>query len=102
MNNGNMGMQNQYNTPNQYSNPMQNPMQNNIHHNPIPIQNNNPLHNASAPSLNSIQQGNQSVLNVLTGVEGVTSVEVSPSQQLSKQSTPGKAQPVPFKSADAL
>merc|ERR1712032_1077982 len=54
--------------------------------------------------MNSIQQGNQSVLNVLTGVEGMTSVNASP-QQVSpkevspKQNTPGKAA---FKSADAL
>jgi len=59
----------------------------------------NPLHNASAPSMGSIQRGNQSVLNVLTGEPSppesypVTSAEVTPKKNVASpvQATPGKA-----------
>merc|ERR1719361_993138 len=59
-----------------------------------------PMHNASAPSMSSIQRGNQSVLNVLTGEPSppqsypVTSAETTPQKTATtspKQDTPGKA-----------
>merc|ERR1712079_181901 len=63
------------------------------------MQNSNPMSNPSAPPMNSIQQGNQSVLNVLTGEPSppqsypVTSAETTPVKTSPNQSTPGKAVP---------
>merc|ERR1719361_2268152 len=89
MNNGN-AMNNGYNpNMNMNANPMQNQEQNQ-----------NPMQNASAPPMmNSIQRGNQSVLNVLTGEPSppqsypATSAETTPIRNPPNQSTPGKAEP---------
>jgi len=103
-NNGNVFRDNAVN-PMMSNGNMMNPMMSNGNampmtsgYNPNANISSNAMHNASAPSMGSIQRGNQSVLNVLTGEPSPpnsypNSSEVTPQKtaQSPKQATPGKA-----------